>query len=59
MYVIGDNTLAEKLKSEGYILMKKTKIDNQDAYLFTTNNKKMNFSLEDKRHIIFTNKLIF
>jgi len=58
MYVF-DKDLAEKYKLDGLTLMQETEINNKHAYLFSLNNNKLNFSSNDKKHILFSNKLMF
>lgn len=58
IYVL-DKVLANKYQSEGLILMQEIIIDDKRVWIFSTNNKELNFESVDKNKVLFTNRLMF
>lgn len=55
-----DKTLTDKLKSEGFLLLNETIINNKPAWVFVIDNsKQLNFNKLDKNKVLLTNKLNF
>lgn len=50
--------IAEKLKLQGYPLVREFNASGKIVFLFK-NTKKITFSNEDKRNIFYTNKMMF
>lgn len=57
--IVLDKNLAERYKAQGFSFLHEKNINGQIGYVFSINNKKINFSQEDKSNILFTNKLTF
>lgn len=57
--IILDKSLADKYIKQGFSLLHTKDINGVTGYVFSTKDEKLNFSLEDKKKILFTNKLTF
>lgn len=59
IYVL-DETLANNYKlDKSFLFMHETIIDNQKAWVFSTDNQKLNFNKEDRKKVLYTNRLMF
>lgn len=60
MMFIGTHNMeiADRLKLQGYPLVKEFSVSDKTVYLFKNINK-ISFENEDKRNIFYTNKMMF
>lgn len=59
IYVL-DKTLADDyMSSKGFLFMHTIRIGNREAWIFSIDNKKLNFENIDKSKVLFMDKLMF